>query len=181
MKKSFLFVVGCMTTLSLFGCSTADQGKDGVIDDDTVRNVTYENGNNKTKMNDVNDTQDVQRNEKEQYNQSGGMRVADVAADRIVALKNVKDANVIVTDHTAYVAAVLDDNKESNLTKDMEHKIAHEVRKADGSVHRVFVSTNPDFVNRMNGYVDKLQTGKPVSGLFNEFSEVVRRVFPNSR
>jgi len=40
MKKSFLFVVGCMTTLSLFGCSTADQGKDGVIDDDTVRNVT---------------------------------------------------------------------------------------------------------------------------------------------
>ncbi len=53
----------------------------------------------------------VQRNEKEQYNQSGGMRVADVAADRIVALKNVKDANVIVTDHTAYVAAVLDDNK----------------------------------------------------------------------
>ncbi|MEK1830203.1 hypothetical protein AAAC51_17190 [Priestia megaterium] len=90
MKKSFLFVVGCMTTLSLFGCSTADQGKDGVIDDDTVRNVTYENGNNKTKMNDVNDTQDVQRNEKEQYNQSGGMRVADVAADRIVALKTLK-------------------------------------------------------------------------------------------
>ncbi|MCG0041260.1 hypothetical protein LV454_30225, partial [Escherichia coli] len=72
MKKSFLFVVGCMTTLFLFGCSTADQGKDGVIDDDTVRNVTYENGNNKSKINDVNDTQDVQRNEKEQYNQSGG-------------------------------------------------------------------------------------------------------------
>lgn len=83
------------------------------------------------------------------------MRVVDVVVDCIVVLKNVKDVNVIVIDYIVYVVVVLDDNKEGNFIKDMEYKIVYEVRKVDGSVYWVFVLINFDFVNCMNGYVDK--------------------------
>ncbi|WP_231882787.1 MULTISPECIES: hypothetical protein [Bacillaceae] len=42
-KKSLFVAVSFATILSLFGCNTTDQGKDGLINDDTVRNVSYEN------------------------------------------------------------------------------------------------------------------------------------------
>ncbi|MED3823645.1 YhcN/YlaJ family sporulation lipoprotein [Priestia flexa] len=173
-KKSFFVAVSFATILSLFGCNTTDQGKDGLINDDTVRNVSYENEMDNN-MNDV-----TEEKKRDQYTESR-MEVANGAADRVNALSEVKNANVVIMNRDAYVAAVLEDKKEGKLTKEMETKIADEVKKSNSNIQEVYVSTNPYFVNRMNSYVNKLEDGQPITGIINEFNEVVRRVFPNNR
>ncbi|MDQ0243420.1 YhcN/YlaJ family sporulation lipoprotein [Bacillus fengqiuensis] len=109
------------------------------------------------------------------------MNVADEAADRVADLQGVERANVIVTERNAYVAAQLDDNAEGKLTREMENNIANAVRKTDADIQNVYVSTNPDFIDRMDNYVNDIGEGRPIGGLFDEFTEVVRRVFPNAR
>ncbi|MFE5317538.1 YhcN/YlaJ family sporulation lipoprotein [Paenibacillus sp. NPDC056579] len=112
--------------------------------------------------------------------QDNRIQVARQAADKIVQLPGVKSANVLVTQNNAYVAAVLKDGT-GQLTRDMEGQIAQQVKSTDGNVHNVYVSTNPDFVQRVNNYAADVAAGRPVSGFFAEFTEMVKRVFPNPR
>jgi YhcN/YlaJ family sporulation lipoprotein len=105
------------------------------------------------------------------------MRVADKAADKIVSLKEVDSANVIVTDDNAYVAARLVNNNDK-LTRDIEGKIADKVKSVDHSINDVYVSVNPDFYDRMTTYSNDIRNGYPVEGFFDEFTDTVRRVFP---
>ncbi|MGC4377421.1 YhcN/YlaJ family sporulation lipoprotein [Fictibacillus sp. Mic-4] len=107
------------------------------------------------------------------------MQVADDAAENVANLPEVHTANVIVTDNNAYVAAVLEGGKK--LTKDLEKKMADEVKKADPTINNVYVSTNPDFVNHMKRYAKDIREGRPISGFVNEFSKMVQRLFPNAR
>lgn len=109
------------------------------------------------------------------------MEVADKAADRIAELDEVRTANVIVTNRNAYVAFVLKDGEKGEVTDKTENKIADQVRKTDSDIRDVFVSSNPDFVERMKDYGKRIKEGDPIEGLFEEFTETVRRVFPNAR
>jgi YhcN/YlaJ family sporulation lipoprotein len=63
----------------------------------------------------------------------------------------------------------------------LEKKIADQVRATDSDIQEVYVSANPDFVNRMKDYEKRINEGAPVKGLFEEFTEAVQRVFPNAR
>jgi YhcN/YlaJ family sporulation lipoprotein len=107
-------------------------------------------------------------------------QIANQAADNIVKLNGVRQANVLVTRRNAYVAAVLDTDQ-GQLTREMEDQIAKKVRETDPNIQNVYVSTNPDFVNLANRYVTDVRQGHPVSGLFEQFNEMVQRVFPNAR
>ena len=110
------------------------------------------------------------------------MEIAEDAATRVIELDEVDSATVIVTDNNAYAAVVLGDNHnaEEDLTAELEDKIAEKVREADKDIKNVYVSLNPDFVERMTGYRTKINDGEPVEGLFEEFSESVKRVFPDN-
>ena len=174
MKKLKIFSIIFLAMISLFGC--AGKQKEKALDNrenNGVRNVRYE-GNNTDFQRVKNNTNDVTNNETR-------LHVANKAADRIVELEEVDKANVVVTNRNAYVAVVLRDNVKGEVTKQLENKIADQVRATDPDIRNVFVSSNPDFVDRMRDYVDKINQGKPVTGLFEEFTETVRRVFPNPR
>ncbi|MCY9669571.1 YhcN/YlaJ family sporulation lipoprotein [Paenibacillus alginolyticus] len=106
--------------------------------------------------------------------------VADQAAQKIVSIPGVKQANVVVTQRNAYVAAVLDDGQ-SQLSREIEDQIASKVRETDPTIQNVYVSTNPDFIDRINAYVRDVQEGRPVAGFVEEFNEMVQRIFPNAR
>jgi YhcN/YlaJ family sporulation lipoprotein len=108
------------------------------------------------------------------------VQIANQAVEKITQLSGVKQANVLVTQRNAYVAAVIDAN-EGKLTSDLENQIAQQVRATDPNIQNVYVSTNPEFVDRVNRYVADVGQGRPISGFFEEFSEMVRRVFPNAR
>jgi spore cortex protein len=106
--------------------------------------------------------------------------IAKVAADRITRLNGVKQANVLVTKHNAYVAAVV--NIPTNqITRVLEDQIAKEVRATDPTIQNVYVSTNPEFVDRVNKYVEDVRQGRPISGFFDELNQIIQRVFPVAR
>ena len=107
--------------------------------------------------------------------------LSDDIANRVAGMKEVKSARVLITDHTAYVAAVLNNDEGGRVSKRIENKIADTVRSVDKSVDNVYVSTNPDFVDRVNRYANDVGNGRPVKGFGQEFGELVNRVFPNAR
>ncbi len=100
---------------------------------------------------------------------------------RIAKLDEIDTTNVIVTNRNAYVAVVLRDGAKGEVTNRLENKIADKIRAEDPDIRNVYVSSNPDFVDRMTDYGNKITEGRPVSGFFEEFTEMVRRVFPNAR
>jgi spore cortex protein len=109
------------------------------------------------------------------------MRVADKAADKVSHLPEVDTANVIVTENNAFVAAKLDKSSRNELTNDIENKISKAVKSVDPDIDNVYVSTNPDFYDRIKTYAEDIRNGKPVTGFFNQFNDMVRRVFPNMK
>jgi spore cortex protein len=106
------------------------------------------------------------------------LAVADDVADKIVEMEEVKSANVIVTDTNAYVAVVLKEG--ANGSETTEDKIADEVRSTNATFKNVYVSMNPDFVKQMNDYGTKIRANEPVEGFFTEFSDAMKRVFPDA-
>ncbi|MFK9092926.1 YhcN/YlaJ family sporulation lipoprotein [Bacillus salipaludis] len=194
MKKS-LFVIGTLIfSLYLTGCA-----KNNVNDDVAYRNrntmeptrVNYNNPNNGgpaiTGVDTSNRGLDRNRNnitnvrnDNTRNNQSK-IRIADKAADKVTDLPEVDHANILVTDNNAYVAAKLDPSSRNELTSAIENKISRAVKSVDSDIDNVYVSVNPDFYDRMNTYAGDIRNGRPISGFMNEFSDTIRRIFPNAR
>lgn len=157
--------------------TTDDNGRYGV--DGSLRNVRNVGGGGEGINNPLRNNGDVDGlvNRRDEPL----MSKADEAADKVASLQGVERATVIVTDRNAYVAAELDGQPNAALTRRMENEIAEAVRQTNGNIRNVYVSTNPDFMGRMDGYANDIDTGRPATGLFDEFNEAVRRVFPNAR
>lgn len=130
-------------------------------------------------------TQQAQKQSKQaqkqpRHNAENRIQIAKQSADRITKLSGIRQAHVLVTKRNAYVAAVVDANQ-GKLTPELEKQIAQQVRATDPHIQNVYVSTNPEFVDSINRYVTDMQQGRPVAGFFEEFNEMVQRVFPNRR
>lgn len=70
------------------------------------------------------------------------------------------------------------DTDESRLTEKIKSDIAAEVKRLHPSVQNVYVSANPDFVDRMNSYMGDVRQGHPIQGFVSEFNAMVERIFP---
>ncbi|MCC5800652.1 YhcN/YlaJ family sporulation lipoprotein [Rossellomorea vietnamensis] len=169
MKKYLLIAtIGLMFMITAAGCGTSNNMNE---EGQEMNNRNLERVNYK----------DDQANR--DYVNDGMMRenysLADREAGKVAELKEVRSAYVLTTDQNAYVAAVLEDDKNGNVSKKLEKKISDQVKKENGSINNVYVSTNPDFVDRMRGYADKARNGKPIEGFGEEIADMVKRVFPN--
>ena len=133
-----------------------------IVDHNTNYNVTNRNNNQ------------INRNENR-------IAVADNAAKKIVALREVDQANVLVTDNNAYVAAKLEVNAGNKLEKNVENKISDIVKSTDRNIHNVYVSVNPDFYTRTTSYANDIRNGHPIAGFFDEFNTMIHRIFPTRR
>ncbi|WP_337098999.1 YhcN/YlaJ family sporulation lipoprotein [Paenibacillus sp. YIM B09110] len=67
---------------------------------------------------------------------------------------------------------------ENKLTDEIKDQIANEVKRLSPTVEHVYVSANPDFVGRMNGYMNDVKLGHPIQGFVAEFNAMVERIFP---
>jgi hypothetical protein len=65
-----------------------------------------------------------------------------------------------------------------DVTKEMKDKIAAEVKKHDARIKNVYVSANPDFVERADYYAKEVSAGHPLKGFAREFGTMVERIFP---
>jgi YhcN/YlaJ family sporulation lipoprotein len=113
-------------------------------------------------------------------NNDNRYEVANQAADKITQLNGIKQANVLVTGQNAYVAAAVDTGQ-NQLTQDLENQISQQVKATDPNIQNVYVSTNPEFIDRVNTYVSDIGQGRPVAGFFEQFNEMVQRIFPNAK
>lgn len=172
LRKLLPILSALLIVLSIMGCSMK---KDDVKEPEVQTGVTENNGGNEQVADDNTDNTVTNNHD----NQSR-LEVADVAAQRVIELDEVDNATVIVTDQNAYVAAVLQDDASTEVTSALEEKIAGKVKEADSDINNVYVSLNPDFVERMTEYGQKINEGQPVEGLFEEFTESVQRVFPDA-
>jgi YhcN/YlaJ family sporulation lipoprotein len=168
-------VSSAMMALVITGCATNDN-------EDASENL----GLNRTHQDNLDNpmnVSDTRQNDNNDNNDNGvnGMRVSEDISKRVEALKEVSNANVIVTGNNAYVGAVLKDGGEKDISNDLKERVADAVRGADPSVDQVYVSANPDFVQRMDRYANDIENGKPVEGFAEEFRELVTRIFPSPR
>jgi hypothetical protein len=65
-----------------------------------------------------------------------------------------------------------------DVSMQLKNKIVSKVRKVNSKVNNVYVSANPNFNERMEGFMDKVRAGEPVEGMVEEFNTMVRRIFP---
>lgn len=124
-------------------------------------------------------------NEQNQYD------ISEEAAERITnEIKGIDRAYVLTTDNNAYVAATLDTNRDTNrgtrdngeeLTDEVKEKIGDVVKSVDRDIDNVYVSTNPDFIDLTNNYVDDVNNGEPVEGFFDQMGNMIERLFPQNR
>ncbi|MCY9019477.1 YhcN/YlaJ family sporulation lipoprotein [Priestia megaterium] len=179
--KKYLFGV-LSTILSvgfLFGCNDKkDEAEPDPTEEPSEQRA--QNARNNNDLRDVGYQPDRDRNDNVDNNQTR-LKVADEAADRIAKLDEVDNANVIVTNRNAYVAVVLKNEANGEVTDPLKEKISDQVRATDRDIRNVYVSSDPDFVNRMEGYGNRINEDATRNGLFEDFTETVRRVFPNTR
>ncbi|MBP3041119.1 YhcN/YlaJ family sporulation lipoprotein [Bacillaceae bacterium Marseille-Q3522] len=192
MKKTSLAAV-VFSLISLVGCANNDnnfndtgyRNRDGgnitrINDRDADDNRPVRNFTRNVENEDVN-FRGTNVNDRPGNNEEPRMEIADTAADKVAALPEVDQANVIVTDNNAYVAASLTNRANRELSQETERKIADTVKSVDGDIDNVYVSVNPDLFDRFNNYAEDIRQGRPVDGFFDEFSETIRRVFPTNQ
>ncbi|WP_188384165.1 YhcN/YlaJ family sporulation lipoprotein [Ornithinibacillus halotolerans] len=208
MKKK-LITMAAATLLFATGCGADNEesrGQEGTLNQN-IEPVRYQNhpdnNRNYTLQRDLEEPNNYQgtrnyhspeqvryskddRNDKE--GETNRYDVAEEAADLIVEKMDVIDnAYVITTDNNAYVAAELDtnnnngNNKGNKLTDDVKKRISEIVQSVDNSIENVYVSTNPDFLNLANNYADDIDNGEPIEGFFEEFGNMIERIFPQNR
>ncbi|MDP1416972.1 YhcN/YlaJ family sporulation lipoprotein [Peribacillus simplex] len=176
-------VSSAMMALVITGCSPNDN--EGASENLGLNRTHQDNLDNPMNVNDtrqnVNNNNNANNNNNND-NDINDIRVSDDISNRVEALKEVNNASVIVTENNAYVGAVLKDGGgDRDISNDLKERVADTVREADPSVDQVYVSTNSDFVQRMEGYANDIENGKPVAGFAEEFRELVTRIFPSPR
>jgi len=108
------------------------------------------------------------------------MEAAQDIANQLTAIEPVRNCNVLLTDNNAYVAVSTKNGEDLEGSQDVKNRIAEQVKAMRPNVQNVHVSANPDFVSRINGYMQDMQAGKPVSGMMEEFNTMVQRMFPTN-
>lgn len=172
-------VSSAMMALVITGCATND--KEGASENLGLNRTHQDNLDNPMNVSDTRQNVNDNNNNNDNGNGINDMRVSKDISDRVEAMKEVSNASVIVTENNAYVGAVLKDGRDKDISNDLKERIADKVRGADPSVDQVYVSANPDFVQRMKGYANDIENGKPVAGFAEEFRELVTRIFPSPR
>lgn len=185
MKKIMLVCFALLLSVFMAACGNkgnneTDNNVNGTNTD--VSDTTNDNNTDGTDTGGKDTANDNQMDDGDNNTDNNGdtkMEVAEEAADRVADIEEVDNATVIVTDNNAYAAVVLNDTHDE-VTSELEDKIAEAVRETNNNIDNVYVSMNPDFVNRMSDYVTKINEGHPISGFFEEFTESVRDVFPDA-
>ncbi|WP_158606539.1 YhcN/YlaJ family sporulation lipoprotein [Paenibacillus ginsengarvi] len=109
------------------------------------------------------------------------VEAAQSISDQLTGIDPIKTANVLLMGNNAYVAVSTKDGRDIDQSSDVKSKVTQQVQAARPDIKHVYVSANPDFVSRMNGYTRDLNAGKPVSGFIDEFGAMVQRLFPTKQ
>lgn len=181
MRKSAAIIASSVLAVFIGGCSANNDNQNTDVgmnnrDNRNTPNVNQvRNGDYITPRNINTNDAGVRDN-----NNGKDMRLSEDISKSLNDLKEIKRSTVIVVGDQAYVAAQLTDDKQTRFSNEVKQRIAKRVREADRTVRHIYISTSPNFVKRMDQYARDVRNGKPISGMYEEFSSVVKRVFPRA-
>jgi YhcN/YlaJ family sporulation lipoprotein len=175
-------IVNCIAILAILsGCNMNDQGRavdpPGDMNNQHVgarRDAEHALGN--TKMNNLN-TNLANTNTNTNTRTNAGLRAPAEAQEKIESMPQVKHATVIVSNRNAFVAVVMENEFNGEVTTVVEDEIAENVWATTENVRNVYVSSNQDFFNLMREYEGIVRSGKVTQGLSAEFNQLTHRVF----
>lgn len=101
-------------------------------------------------------------------------------AAQLTAMDPIEWASVMLTNQNAYVAVKLKHGQDLDATGHVKTQIADKVHMARPEVKNVYVSSNPDLIDRFKQYGEQIRQGKPISGILNEFNTTVQKIFPTN-
>lgn len=162
-----MLLTALMLSFTLMGCATNENEE---ATNDAATDVNTEENTDKT------ETTEGTENTEENNGEQSQLEKADDIAERITEMEEVDTATVIVTDNNAYVAVGLQGDTED--IKQIEGRISELVKEKKNTIENVYISENPDFVAQMEDYGNKIDAGEPIEGFFEEFTDVVNRIFP---
>ncbi|WP_085992825.1 YhcN/YlaJ family sporulation lipoprotein [Oceanobacillus senegalensis] len=168
------------------------------INNRTNDDLNRTNNNFYNRMDNDADTNNNNTNHVRDNRNENRYHVAEEAADRISdRVKEIDNVYVLTTNNNAYVAAELDTDRnddnnrnpernnqnrfDDRLSDDVKGKISDIVKSVDNDIDNVYISTNPDFFDLANNYVDDVDRGEPVEGFFDQFGNMIERIFPQNR
>ncbi|WP_019414035.1 YhcN/YlaJ family sporulation lipoprotein [Paenisporosarcina sp. TG20] len=168
MKKTGMLLTALMLSITLVGCGGNDE--ETTNDNDAATDVNTE------ETTDTTDTTEGTENTEENNGEQAQLEKADDIAERITEMEEVDTATVIITENNAYVAVGLHGDTEE--IEQIEGRISEHVKEKKDTIENVYISVNPDFVAQMEDYGNKIDAGEPIEGFFEEFTDVVNRMFP---
>lgn len=115
------------------------------------------------------------------YGNGSLMREAQNIADSLAGKHNIRRATVFITNSNAYVAVDIPNLSQGQVTDQIKTDVANEVRRIDPSIQQVYVSADADVFTRFQGYSNDIRAGRPIQGIYDRFSELTRRIFPQQR
>ncbi|AIF42670.1 hypothetical protein X953_04940 [Virgibacillus sp. SK37] len=203
MKLKILSITSILA-LALVACGTNDNGdnQEGAMgDNNNIEQTRYNNtGDGMAGDRDHNMMRNSERDQNRTDTRNGNENrydVAEEAANKITdKVDEIENAYVLTTDNNAYVAARLDtndnngnnnnnnngnnNNKGNEVTDKVKDEITKIVKSVDKDIDNVYVSTNPDFVDLTNNYINDVDNGEPIEGFFDQFGNMVDRLFPDN-
>ncbi|MCM3129882.1 MULTISPECIES: YhcN/YlaJ family sporulation lipoprotein [unclassified Paenibacillus] len=81
---------------------------------------------------------------------------------------------------TTYTKMNDHDVAEEDVSDLMKKEITGKIKELAPNVKNVYISANPDFVGRAQGYVNDVAEGRPISGFIDEFQTMMDRLFPTN-
>ncbi|GAA4075682.1 YhcN/YlaJ family sporulation lipoprotein [Amphibacillus indicireducens] len=157
------------------------QNRDGGRDRNMFEDGRIDQDNNNNDLN--GQSNDLKRDMQNRTNQTGEYRVAERIAEQVTdEVSEIDRAYVLTMGNNAYVACHIDNDRELNENNDLsdklEKKVTEAVKDADNKIDHVYVSSNPDFIDLTSNYMRDLDRGEPIEGFFDQFTEMIERVFP---
>ena len=113
-------------------------------------------------------------------NSRTNISIEEVTADQVALIADVSEAIILETDNNAFVAVKLEPGSDS-ISLDLRNKIKQVVTSNVEHADAVHASNNPEFYQRMESYASYVKNQKPTDEYIHDFSETIRRVFPDAR
>ncbi|UOF89871.1 YhcN/YlaJ family sporulation lipoprotein [Fodinisporobacter ferrooxydans] len=109
------------------------------------------------------------------------LHTAKKIADALGKMPGIGGATVLVGYKTAYVAVNAKGQPSSAMTTQLKSSITAKVKQMDPTIQTVLITEDPDVFQHFQAYAKDINAGRPISGFWNQFQDIVHRIWPTQR
>ncbi|WP_050632343.1 YhcN/YlaJ family sporulation lipoprotein [Bacillus andreraoultii] len=171
-KRLIAYFSISVSSLLLFGCTYYNKSQSG----DHRNMVVTENTNNSVSQNRQQNNQRILqvRDKKDNGDHYAQNFFVDTNAEKkIIDLKEVVDADVIITNNQAFVSVVL--ANQQYLSSNLKENIRNQIRSIHTDIDHIYISSNPHFVQELNEFSIRIHRGD--KNIANDFHNMINDYF----